>query len=127
MSLGKERKTEDAVLATQAVPAPPTAQVRPRLRSQSKISVTEQKWTTGVHVEEGDQRIRHRDTLVRTFLVSYCLMLVFICTVILMQGFRSFGFQLDTTSIKWLGGTVLAQLVGLLAVIVREVFKRIGR
>ena len=78
-------------------------------------------------MEEGDQRIRHRDTLVRTFLVSYCLMLVFTCTVILMQGFRAFGFQLDSTSIKWLGGTVLAQLVGLLAVIVREVFKRIGR
>lgn len=66
----------------------------------------------------------NRDRLTRALLSAYCLMLVFACGVLLLQGFKVHGFALDAASLKFLGGVVVTPLAGLLKHVVRAVFKQ---
>lgn len=92
--------------------------------SKEKKSIQLKDWVQEVTDREQDNIHVLRNVITCVLLATYVGLTAFICCVIMLQGFKPFGFALDSTSIKWLGTTVAAQLVSLLMVMVRELFKR---
>ena len=74
------------------------------------------QWISAVHVEFQQQII--------TFLLwAYGFLLITTVSIIFLQGFRLWGFGLDSKFLLWLGAATVGEIGGLLALIFRSAFK----
>lgn len=95
-------------------------------RRTAEERLTPKDYLAGVSQREALDTLKLRKKAFWAILVSFVGLLLFTCGVILLQGFGWRGFRLDESSVKWLGGTVMVQLVGVLVIVVRALFKRFG-
>jgi hypothetical protein len=68
-------------------------------------------------------RVGLQGEIVSFLLRAYGSLLAATVAIILLQGFHLFGFDLDARFLNWLGGATVGQIVGLLALTIRLLFK----
>jgi hypothetical protein len=69
------------------------------------------------------QTLAQREKIIHFLLWSYGASLSAIVLIFYLQGFKTWGFNLDGTLLKWLGGATIGELAGLLTLAVGAVFK----
>ena len=70
------------------------------------------------------QATRHQKRIVDFLLRAYGGVLIATILIILLQGFKVWGFSLEPSFLNWLGGATIGELAGLLALAVGAVFPR---
>jgi len=74
-----------------------------------------------------ESTLRHtlaqREKIIHFLLWSYGASLSAIVLIFYLQGFKTWGFNLDGTLLRWLGGATIGELAGLLTLAVGAVFK----
>jgi hypothetical protein len=78
-------------------------------------------WVTKATLEH---QIELEKLIVRFLLCAYIFLLVATVAIIFMQGFKAWGFQLDSGFLKWLGVATIGDVGGLLTLTFGAVFKR---
>jgi len=88
---------------------------------ESRTTVQVKNWVAEVTTQHqiGLQRL-----IVRFLLCAYSFLLVTTVVILLLQGFRAWGFQLETAFLKWLGGATIGVVGGLLTLTFGAVFRR---
>lgn len=67
--------------------------------------------------------LTQREKIIQFLLWSYGGSLLATMSIFYLQGFKVWGFNLDATLLKWLGGATIGELAGLLTLAVGAVFK----
>jgi hypothetical protein len=74
------------------------------------------EWVAAVHLGFQQQII--------TFLLwAYGLLLAATMTILFLQGFHAWNFNLDTKLLMWLGGATIGEIGGLLVLTLRATFR----
>jgi hypothetical protein len=79
---------------------------------RTTASVASKEW-----VREAQNRI------VGFLLAAYGTLLAATMVIFFLQGFRLWGFFLEPSILKWLGGATIGEVVGLLTITIRYYFK----
>jgi hypothetical protein len=90
--------------------------------SQSRTTVQVKTWVTKVITEH---KIALQRLIIRFLLWAYGFLLVVTMGIFVLQGFKLWGFQLDSGLMKWLGGATLGEIGGLLTLTFGAVFKNL--
>lgn len=77
-------------------------------------------WVTEVRVEQ-------QNRIINFLLAAYGGLLLATITIFFLQGFKAWGFALDTSLLKWLGGATIGEVAGLLTITFKTVFGQNGR
>lgn len=80
--------------------------------NRTTSSVTAKEWVRAT-----------QDRIVTFLLVAYGSLLAATMIIFFLQGFKLWGFNLDTSILKWLGGATIGEVAGLLAIAIRRLFK----
>lgn len=96
---------------------PSAAGDRLRRRTASEVKVWVEEVTT-------THRINQQSKIIHFLLSAYGALLLFTMIIFYLQGFRVWGFNLEPTLLKWLGGATLGEIAGLLGLTFGAVFKR---
>jgi hypothetical protein len=64
-----------------------------------------------------------RNRIVGFLLAAYGCLLVATMAIFFFQGFRLWGFSLDLSILKWLGGATIGEIAGLLTITINYYFK----
>jgi hypothetical protein len=84
--------------------------------SHSEQTLRVKTWVTAVTTQ---QQIKVIDFLLR----SYAGLLAATMLIFFLQGFRLWGFSLDPTLLRWLGGATVGEVAGLLGITFRALFR----
>lgn len=95
------------------LPTGPTGKPR---RTQIDI----RNWSTEATLRH---TLAQREKIIHFLLWSYGASLSAIVLIFCLQGFKTWGFNLDGALLKWLGGATIGELAGLLTLAVGAVFK----
>jgi hypothetical protein len=79
-------------------------------------------WVTKVVTEH---KIALQRLIIRFLLGAYGFLLVVTMGIFVLQGFKLWGFQLDSGLMKWLGGATVGEISGLLTLTFGAVFKNL--
>lgn len=55
--------------------------------------------------------------------ISYGGLLLATVVIIFLQGFKVYGFQLETSLLRWLGGATVGEVAGLALLVYKALFK----
>jgi hypothetical protein len=64
-----------------------------------------------------------QDRIVTFLLAAYGALLAATMAIFFLQGFRSCGFSLDLSILKWLAGVTIGEIAGLLTITIKYYFK----
>jgi hypothetical protein len=89
--------------------------------SHSRTPVPIKNWVTKVTTQH---QIELQKLIVRFLLWAYGFLLAATVGIFFLQGFKLWGFQLDSGLLKWLGGATVGDVSGLLTLTFGAVFKK---
>ncbi len=69
-------------------------------------------------------RVGLQQTIITFLLWAYAGLLIATMAIFFLQGFKLWGFNLDSGLLKWLGGATIGNIAGLLTLTFGAVFKR---
>ena len=90
---------------------------QPRRRTVSEVKVWVEEITT-THI------INQQDKIISFLLVAYGGLLLATMGIFYLQGFKTWGFNLDGNLLKWLGAATIGEIAGLLTLTFGAVFKK---
>lgn len=90
---------------------------RPSRRTLSEVKVWVEEVTT-THI------INQQGKIITFLLIAYGGLLVATMVIFYLQGFKAWGFNLDGSLLKWLGGATIGEIAGLLTLTFGAVFKK---
>src|SRR5580704_14178128 len=68
-------------------------------------------------------RISLQQKIINFLLKAYAGLLTATMLIFFLQGFRLWGFNLESSLLKWLGGATIGQIVGLLTLTFGAIFR----
>jgi hypothetical protein len=68
--------------------------------------------------------INQQEKIIDFLLWAYGGLLLASIVILGLQGFKAWGFNLDATLLKWLGGATIGEIAGLLALTFGAVFRK---
>jgi hypothetical protein len=81
-----------------------------KLREEPRVK----DWVTEVTAQQ--------NKMINFLLVAYGVLLCATMSIFFLQGFHAWGFVLDASLLKWLGGATIGEIAGLLAIAFKAVF-----
>ena len=79
-------------------------------------AVSVKNWVTAVRTE---QQVK----IINFLLWAYGSLLIATMLIFFLQGFKLWGFFLDISLLKWLGGATIGEVAGLLSLTLHAVFR----
>ena len=89
----------------------------------ARSTVEVKNWVTEVTTEH---QIAQQARIIRFLLWAYGCLLAEAMAMFFLQGFRLWGFQLDSALIQWLGAATIGEVGGLLTLTFAAIFKKLG-
>jgi hypothetical protein len=68
--------------------------------------------------------LAQQNKFINFLLAAYGFLLMATLAIFFLQGFRAWGFSLDASLLKWLGGATIGEIAGLLTLTLKAVFDR---
>ena len=68
-----------------------------------------------------------QNRIINFLLGAYGFLLVATIAIFILQGFRLWGFSLELSLLKWLGGATIGEIAGLLTLTLNAVFGQKGK
>ncbi|SRR6266852_1839411 len=66
--------------------------------------------------------LAQQNKIINFLLIAYGVLLFATMAIFFFQGFRAWGFSLDPSLLKWLGGATIGEIAGLLTITLHAVF-----
>jgi len=90
---------------------------QPRRRTVAEVKNWVEEITT-THI------INQQGKIINFLLVAYGALLLATMVIFYLQGFKTCGFKLEESLLKWLGGATIGDIAGLLTLTFGAVFKK---
>ncbi|MGC9947278.1 MAG: hypothetical protein ABSF64_12990 [Bryobacteraceae bacterium] len=90
---------------------------QPRRRTVADVKIWVEEITTTHHITQ-------QGKIINFLLVAYGGLLLATMAIFYFQGFKAWGFNLDATLLKWLGGATIGEIAGLLTLTLGAVFRK---
>jgi hypothetical protein len=71
--------------------------------------------------------LAQQNKIINFLLVAYGGLLLATMAIFFFQGFKAWGFNLDSSLLKWLGGATIGEVAGLLTITLNAVFGQKGK
>ena len=95
------------------------------LPSSAKETIEELKAKSWIKRHDSTTDLREKS--IRFLLRAYAGLLSATVIIILLQGFKLFGFALPLSFLHWLGGATIGEIAGLLTLTLGAIFKEVPR
>jgi hypothetical protein len=92
----------------------------PQISTARRTSAEVKNWVEQITTAN---RIDLQQKIIDFLLKAYAGLLTATMLVFFLQGFKLWGFNLESSLLKWLGGATIGQIVGLLTLTFGAVFK----
>lgn len=80
--------------------------------------------TKSIDIREREHMMQWQGTTTKFLLSAYGSLLFFTMLIIFLQGFKAWGFQLESAFLHWLGGTTIGEVGGLALLVYGFFFKK---
>jgi hypothetical protein len=71
--------------------------------------------------------LAQQNKIINFLLIAYGVLLLATMAIFFFQGFKAWGFSLDPSLLKWLGGATVGEIAGLLTITLHAVFGQKGK
>lgn len=92
------------------------------IRSSAKKILTTVEVKNWIATETTAANLKHRDRVISFLLRAYGGLLTCTMLIFFLQGFKLWGFSLDYSLMRWLGGATIGEIAGLLTLAIGSVF-----